>query len=61
MLPLLYKEIFGVESIKALADKGYYNAGDLKECERQDITTYVSRQVFANPMGEREFYTDQFK
>jgi transposase len=54
------KEIFGVDSIKALADKGYYNADDLKTCEREGIETYVSKQVFSNATGEREFYSDRF-
>lgn len=55
------KEIFEVEELKALADKGYYNAEDLKECAKESITTYVSKQVFANSTGEREFYLDKFQ
>lgn len=55
------KEIFEVDSIKALADKGYYNADDLKACEKEHIETYVSKQVFSNATGQREFYSDKFK
>jgi transposase len=55
------KDIFGVDELKALADKGYYNADDLKACEKEDITTYVSKQIFSNSTGEREFYADRFK
>lgn len=55
------KDIFEVDELKALADKGYYNADDLKECEKEYITTYVSKQVFSNSTGEREFYADRFK
>lgn len=55
------KAVFGVESIKALADKGYYNADDLKVCEKEHIETYVSKQVFSNATGHREFYPDKFK
>jgi transposase len=40
------KKIFEVDSIKALADKGYYNANDLKACEEEGIITYVAKQVF---------------
>ncbi|WP_049765309.1 transposase [Alkaliphilus metalliredigens] len=40
------KEIFEVEKLKALADKGYYNAEDFKKCEEQDLTTYVSNKSF---------------
>jgi len=55
------KDIFEVDSIKALADKGYYNAEDLKECEDKHVETYVAKQVFSNATGEREFYSDRFK
>ncbi len=37
------KNVFEVNSFKALADKGYYNADDLRECEKESITTYVSK------------------
>lgn len=55
------KELFQVDDIKALADKGYYNADDLKICEKEKIITYVSKQVFSNSTGEREFYSDKFE
>jgi transposase len=55
------KQIFEVDEIKALGDKGYYNADDLKACEKEGIIAYVSKQVFANSTGEREFYADQFR
>ena len=55
------KDILEVEEIKVLADKGYYNAKDLKLCESENITTYVPKQVAANATGEREFYIDKFE
>lgn len=55
------KQTFEVDEIKALADKGYYNADDLKVCEKEGIIAYVSKQVFSNSTGEREFYADQFR
>ena len=55
------KETFDVEELKALADKGYYNAADLKKCEKENITTYVSKQTYSNSTGESEFYIDKFK
>lgn len=55
------KNVFEVNSLKVLADKGYYNADDLRECEKESITTYVSKQVSPNATGEREFYPDKFK
>lgn len=55
------KEIFDAEELKVLADKGYYNAADLKICENENIITYVAKQVFPNSTGEEEFYLDKFK
>lgn len=55
------KEIFEVETLKALADKGYYNGDDLLKCEQENIETYVSKQIFSNSTGERDFYSDRFK
>ena len=55
------KNIFEVDSLKALADKGCYNADDLKVCEKEKITTYVAKQAFANSTEETEFYADKFK
>lgn len=57
------KEILGKEEkegIEVLADKGYYQGKDLKECEENNTTTYVSKQVYANATGNKEFYTDKF-
>jgi transposase len=55
------KDVLEVDNIKALADKGYYNADDLKVCEKEHITAYVSKQAFSNSTGEREYYTDRFR
>lgn len=55
------KEVFGVGSIKALADKGYYSATDLKECESEKIEAYVPKQVNSNSTGEKDYYPDKFK
>lgn len=50
----------GVDNIKVLADKGYYNTKDLKACEKENIKTYVPKQIFSNATGNREFYSDKF-
>lgn len=55
------KETFEVENLNVLADKGYYNADDLKKCNEENITTYIPKQIFSNSTGEREFYIDKFK
>ena len=41
-IALQTKEILGVESMKVLADKGYHTGVQLKECEDNGISTYVS-------------------
>ena len=55
------KDVFEVDTIKVLADKGYYNTDDLKKCVKEGLITYVLKQVFSNATGEREFYSDRFK
>jgi transposase len=55
------KEVLQVEEIDVLADKGYYQVDDLKQCEAEHITTYVSRQTYSNSTGEREYYFDMFR
>lgn len=36
------KELLGVETMDVLADKGYHTGEELLQCERENITTYVS-------------------
>jgi len=36
------KELLGVEQVDVLADKGYHTGSELMECEKENITTYVS-------------------
>lgn len=36
------KELLQAEQMDVLADKGYHTGGELMECEKQNITTYVS-------------------
>lgn len=37
------KEELGVETLKVVADMGYYNHGELARCERAGVETYVPR------------------
>ena len=55
------KEFFETEKLECLADKGYYNAEDLKKCEGEKITTYVAKQTQPNSTGEEDFYADKFE
>ncbi len=36
------KKLLGVERMKVLADKGYHTGEELEQCQKHDITTYVS-------------------
>ena len=54
------KQLFDVKEIEVLADKGYYQAKDLKKCDENGTTTYVTKQVQSNATGDREFYGDRF-
>jgi len=36
------KELLGVESMMVLADKGYHTGEELEQCQKHDITTFVS-------------------
>lgn len=49
------------EKFEALADKGYYQGEDLKKCDENGTITYVTKQVYANATGIREYYSDKFK
>ena len=36
------KELLGVKTINALADKGYHTGAELSKCQENGITTFVS-------------------
>jgi transposase len=60
---LAAKEALGVESIQAVADKGYYQSEDLKACEQAGVETYVARPqrgaaVHAGRFRKEEFVYD---
>jgi len=54
------QEMLQVQTIKTLADKGYYTTEDLKKCEAAGIVTYVARPAQSNSTGVREYYQDRF-
>jgi transposase len=37
------KAVLGVEQIEAVADKGYYDGSEVKECEKAGITCYIPK------------------
>jgi hypothetical protein len=59
-MALRTKKILGKPSFTVLADKGYYHARNLQSCSARGITTYVTKQVYSNGTGDKEFYLDKF-
>lgn len=59
-LALRSKKILGNEKFTVLADKGYYHARNLVYCNKKNITTYLTKQVYSNGSGDKDFYPDKF-
>lgn len=59
-MALRVKKMYG-KTFTVLADKGYYKATDLKRCVENGLTTYVTKQIFSNGTGDRDFYLDRFQ
>lgn len=60
-MALRAKKLFKGKEFEVLADKGYYKAEDLKKCVENGITPYVTKQIYSNGTGDRDFYGDRFK
>jgi transposase len=60
-ISLKAKEIFEVEELKSIADKGYYSTNDLVKCESNHIETYVAKQRRTGNIANPEFQPDKFK
>ena len=55
------KEILGVETVNILADKGYHTGAQLKECEQNNIVTYVSPKQSSSTKKNPDFSVTAFK
>ena len=60
------KEALGVDQLMAVADKGYYDGAQARQCVEAGITPYLPQPEKARGSGERvgitpEFYKDQFR
>ena len=55
------KQIFEVEEIKVLADKGYYSTNDLIKCEDNHLETYVAKPKPSVNTPDPEFSQEHFK
>lgn len=60
-MALRAKKLFRNKTFEVLADKGYYQAKDLKKCTENGITVYITKQTYANGTKDPAFYADQFK
>lgn len=60
-MALRAKKLFGGKDFEVLADKGYYKSEDLKKCVDNGITPYVTKQIYSNGTGDKDFYSDKFK
>jgi transposase len=59
------REALGVEHLRAVADKGFFDGEQISRCAESGITPYVPEPEKAKGVGEREgispeFYTDKF-
>ena len=54
-------QIFEVEEIKAIADKGYYSTNDLIKCEDNRIETYVAKPRASVNTPDPKFSQEHFK
>jgi hypothetical protein len=55
------KEIYNVETLAVLADKGYFQIDDLEDCEKNKIIAYVSKPKYSTPIGDSRYFNNKFK
>ena len=67
LVPMVHRtqEALGVEHLRALADKGFFDSEQIGRCVESGVTPYVAEPQKAKGMGERvgiapEFYADKF-
>ena len=54
------RDAMGQVTLHALADRGYFNATELKACEDADITTYVPKPMTSGARAEGRFDKSDF-
>jgi len=55
------KEILEVETIDVSADKGYYDGGDVVECEQNGVTTYIPKAAEPSKLANPDYRPDKFR
>ena len=54
------REVMGKTKLQALADRGYFNGTELKDCEELGITTYVPKPMTSNAKAQGRFDKSDF-
>jgi len=55
------KETLGTKKLTVVADKGYYNGDELRECEQNDIVAYVAKPKTSPNKAKGYFNRSRFK
>jgi transposase len=55
------KEIMGVDEIKAVADKGYYDGEDIEKCEQNGTTCYIPKVTDYANAPDKNYNKSKFK
>ncbi len=54
------KEMLGVETLEVVADRGYYNGGEVKACEQSGMTVYVPKPNNSSNLKRGLFTKEDF-
>ena len=54
------KQVLGVDSLTAIADRGYYKGEEIKECEDNNITLYIPKSDTSGNRAKGLFTKDKF-
>ena len=55
------KAVLGTKKLKVVADKGYYNGTEIRECEQADIVAYVAKPKTSPNKAKGQFDRSAFK
>jgi len=55
------KSVLAVESLTAVADRGYYRGEDIRECEKANITSYLPKPNTSGNRAKGQFGRDDFR
>lgn len=55
------KGVLEVETLEAVADKGYYSGEEIKKCEEQGVVTYIPKAHVSPKLKKKLFTKDDFR